>query len=68
MSESEGRCMDSTFSPVNLGQFGFTYKYFTKLMQTFELPTYGDATDPFNPIKKFDDKWNECGSRSDVLL
>ena len=28
-------------------------------MQTFELPTYDEANDQFNPIRKFTDEWNK---------
>ncbi len=45
--------MDYIFTPANLGQFGRAYNVFAKMMWAFELPTYDDAYDPFNPIRKF---------------
>jgi len=45
--------------PANLGQYGITYSHFIKLMSVFELPTYGVATDAFEPIRNFTDSWNE---------
>ncbi len=51
--------MTSTFTPANLEKFGMAYILLAKLMRTFELSTYADATDPFNPIQKFTDEWNK---------
>ena len=59
LNEVSGDYIQSLFLPANLGQYGISYDRFKKLMRCFELPTYGDATDPFEPIRKFTDSWNE---------
>ncbi len=51
--------MDSLFLPANLGQYGFTYFHFLRLLRVFELPTYGHASDAFDPIRKFTNEWND---------
>ena len=43
---------------ADLGQYGLQYSVFCKIMRCFELPTHGDWTDPFNPIRLFVEKWN----------
>ncbi len=29
------------------------------MMRAFEFPSYGNVANPFDPIKKFTDYWNE---------
>ena len=59
LSEGTGTYLDSLFLPANLGQFGFTYFHFVRLMRVVELPTYGHSTDAFDPIRKFTNEWND---------
>jgi len=40
LSEGTGNYLNLLFQPANLGQFGFTYYHFLRLMRVFELPTY----------------------------
>jgi hypothetical protein len=47
--------VQSLFLPANLGQYGISYSYFKKPMRTLEVPSNRDASDPFEPIKKFTD-------------
>jgi hypothetical protein len=59
LNETNSTYLDSLFVPPNLGQYGFSYAHFAKLKRCFELTTYGDRCDPFDPIRKFTNKWNE---------
>ncbi len=59
LEEISGNYIRSLFLPANLEQYGISYDRFKKLMRVFELPTYGDATDPLEPIGKFIESWNE---------
>jgi len=36
-----------------------SYNDFTRTMRAFELPSYGDVADPFEPIRKFTNSWDE---------
>ncbi len=59
MSEETGAHFLSLFLPANLGQYGIFYNDFTQMRHAFELPSYGDIADPFNPIRKFTDIWKD---------
>ena len=51
---------DGEAGPVhNLGQYGMSKSRFQKLKDAFRLPTYGNNNDPFDPIRKFADAWNQ---------
>jgi hypothetical protein len=58
LQENNAKYEDAVFAVPNLGQYGLDYPRFVKLMRCFTLPTYGDKTDPFDPIRLFTDKWN----------
>eukprot|EP00873_Tetraselmis_striata_P044287 jgi/Tetstr1/464551/TSEL_009308.t1 len=46
------------FTAPDLGQYGLQYSTFRRMMRAFTLPTYGDTTDPFDPVRQFVDCWN----------
>ena len=53
------RFSEMLFLPPDLGKYGLTYNQFCRLNRAFELPTYGDANDPFDPIRRFEKSWND---------
>eukprot|EP00873_Tetraselmis_striata_P009895 jgi/Tetstr1/430159/TSEL_019991.t1 len=46
------------FTAPDPGQYGLQYSTFRRMMRAFTLPTYGDNTDPFDPVRQFVDCWN----------
>ena len=47
------------FVVADLGQYGMSYSKFTRMMRCFHVPTNGDPTDPFDPIRLFVQHWND---------
>lgn len=43
----------------NLGKYGMSYNFFREIERSFTLPTYGNAGDVFEPVRRFVDMWNE---------
>ena len=43
----------------HLEQYGLTYSRYRNIERAFTLPTHGEMSDPFNPIRLFVDKWNQ---------
>ena len=58
MKPGDPKYRDALFMAPDLGQFGIDHARFLKLMSAFTLPTYGDASDPFDPVRLFVDAWN----------
>ncbi len=59
MSDATGNYLQSLFMPANLGQYRISYSYFKKSMRAFEVPSNGEASDPFELIGEFTDTLNE---------
>ena len=58
LADGDSKYEGALFLAPDLGQYGISYARFHRLMMTFTLPTYGDGTDPFDPIRMFVDAWN----------
>ena len=44
----------------DLGRFGHDYSRFKDIERAFRLPTYGNSSDFFDPVRKLVDSWNNC--------
>ena len=55
--EKYGGCL---WQPSDLGRYGLSYIEYRNLMRALSLPTYRDTMDPFDPIRRFVDRWNAC--------
>jgi hypothetical protein len=58
LQENNAKYEDAVFAAPNIAQYGLDYPHFVKLMWCFTIPTYGDNTDPFDPIRLFTDICN----------
>ena len=43
----------------NVGRYGLSYNRYREIERSFALPTHGDKTDVFDPIRYFVKVWNE---------
>ena len=64
LEKGSGKYQGALFNAPDLGQYGLDHARFTKMMRAFRLPTYGDLKDPFNPVRRFVDRWNIAIARA----
>ena len=57
--------IDTVFVDHNLGKFGHGYNRYKDIERSFRLPTHGDSSDFFDPIRRTVDEWN---ARMEVAL